>query len=612
MSPLKTISFEELRTRNESALNRVQYTPEVDVSTLTAYQRGRIQRLLSDRASLEDLASTQSQREAYGTEQWHESFVRLRDTTHYPDSTLEGDRLREHIWNAMPNSRFKRFQEAFCHPHQFIVPACNIDAKNTVTFVGNPEWNSMSLEPCLVSADRIPDELAADLHLVEFDESDTGNPYKRLQKKAQPEAIATLKKIWESAVPLQKRNHRLLSVQLPTDSVEARYAGTAGPDEAVVGSILYTREEENGRQNARNGNGKPRQLTVQHFDSVYGAHRKTLHETQSYGKEIEKLTALQGEVKALNGRLNRDWKQATPEAEKEAMRSEANTLILACRELLSACENKFKVQAHDLLGEIVDLKDKSDKTNVGASLAKMVAIINRLQSRFEEMYPKGGFNQQDHMVLETHIQQHEQTMRRFRDALQTNAGVVNDRLELFGSRDLSSKQTEGQSGGVLGRLRANPDDLRANIRLQPFLPYADKIRGKYEGLNSALRSRDLSASQDAIVQMHVIGKFQAVRTCFERVKEYIIDGENIPVSRIRDFVHRMNEVFSTLQIFPDHTVASYQDAFVHIRDELQRIEHGLAHYAGKDTDVGERTEMYGSLKKYIEQHNIEEILSTLP
>lgn len=611
MSPLKTISFEELRTRNENALDRVQYAPEVDVTQLTAYQRGRIQRLLSERASLEDLASTQNQREAYGTEQWHEQFVRLRDASQLTDSTLEGDALREHIWRAVPNSRFKRFQEAFCHPHQFIVPAFTVGEKNTVTFTGNPDWNSMSLEPCLVSADRISDELAAGLHLVTFDESDTGKPYNRLRKKAQPEAVARLKKIWESAVPLQKRNHRLLTVQKPNDATEARYPHTQGPSDETVGTILYTREEENGREEAR-GNGKPRQLTVQHFGSVYGAHRKTLHETRSYGREIAQLATLQGDMQALNSRLDRDWRKETHEAEKEAMRNEANALILACRTLLSACENKFKVQAHDLLGEIVDLKDKSDKTNVGASLSKMVAIINRLQSRFDEMYPKGGFNEQDRMVLETHICKHEQTMRRFREALQKNAEVVNDRLELFGNRDLSVRQANWQSDGVLGRLHANPADLQAHIRLQPFLPYANKISEKHADLSGALRKRNLSASQNAIVQMHVIGKFQAVRTCFERVKEYIIDGENIPVSRIRDFVHSMNEVFSTLQIFPDRTVASYCGAFEHIRDELQRIEHGLSHYAGKDTDVGERTEMYKSLKKYIEQHNIEEIVSTLP
>ena len=611
MSTLSTITFDTLRERNEQALDRVNYAPDVDISTLTAYQRRRVQQLLGDRTDLEDLASTQDQRESYGIEQWHNQFVRLRDLPQHPDSTLEGDRLRQHIWDAMPNSRFKRFQEAFSYPHQFIVPAFNIGERNSVTFVGHQNFNTMSLEPCLVSADRISEKLAVDLELVEFDENDERRPYQRLQKKAQPEAIARLKKTWESAVPLQQGHHRILTIQPSSAAVNDRYPDTEGPSNATVGTILYTREEENGRQQAQEQNDRPRQLTVQHFPSAYAAHRKTFHENHAYRREIDQLSQLQDDLRALNGRLDRDWKRDTSETEKGEMRTEAQESITQCRELLSACENKYKVQAHDLLEHINDLQDSSNKTNVGASLAKMVAVINRLQSRFEEMYPKGGFNEQDQMVLEAQIQNHERGIRRYRDNVQRNADVVHDGLQLFNGNGLSPDQVDSQSRGVLRRMHIHPDDLKG-IRLRPFTTYAGRLREKHDALDDALHERSLDASQDAVVQMHVIGKFQAMHTCFEHVKRYIIDGEHLPISRIRDFVHHLRELFSTYQVLPDHIVAGYEGTFQHMRDELERIEQGLEHYAKQDVDVSERTEIYKRLKAYLEQFDIEEMVMELP
>ena len=156
----------------------------------------------------------------------------------------------------------------------------------------------------------------------------------------------------------------------------------------------------------------------------------------------------------------------------------------------------------------------------------------------------------------------------------------------------------------------HPDDLNG-VQLRPFTVYAGKLREKCSALGSALRARNQRGAKDAVVQMHVIGKFQEVRTCFEQIKQYVIDGERIPIARIRDFVHHMNGLFSTFQVFPDHIVAGYEGPFTHMRDELERIEQGLAYYADRDVDVGTRAEIYKSLKQYIEQFDIEEMVTAL-
>ena len=148
MSSLTTITFGTLRDRNNAALDRTGYTPDGDFQQLTAPNRRLVQTLLTQRAGLEDLASTQQQREAYGIEQWHDDFVRLKDI-----SPSNNQRVDE--WDALRNSRFKRFQQAFSHAHQFISPPFVIDDPR-INFIGPPNFNTMSLAPCLVSADKIP------------------------------------------------------------------------------------------------------------------------------------------------------------------------------------------------------------------------------------------------------------------------------------------------------------------------------------------------------------------------------------------------------------------------------------------------------------------------
>jgi len=693
---------------------RVRYAPDVDIQTLTRYQCGRVQELLEDRAALEDLASTQNQREVYGIERWHGEFVRLRDIELPAGCRLDRERLAELVWESVPNSRFKRFQEAFCQPHQLIVPRFELTAGNSVRFPGIADWNQLSLAPCLVSPDRISDDLARDLGLVSYDEEDERQPVRRLWKKARPEAIGRIKKIWEATEPLQKGHHRLLSVQQPNQTVEERYPGIPGPAAENIGTILYTRERENGHRNGNGQNGHlPKQLTVQHFPGVYAAHRKTFHEQRVYQRETELLAGMLADLQTLNQRLNREWTRTAAPETKTALRAETQAMVARCRDVLRASkvsgsrnpwagggtgdftdaelsaflwydayqefpvnstasqqerlhmtdryrqwtmagrpgtkvrkyqplppgvsgpvnvvtedvpnpfmegakakqsssqqlQNVFKVQAHDLLTRIGNLTDSSQRVNVTAAMTQMVAAVTRLQRRFQEMYPKGGYNEQDQMVLETGIQFHEQRMRGFRSAVQENAPVLDEPgLAVFNG---SVSDTDNQTRNVLARMHAHPDELK-DIRLRPFTTYADRLRQGYGRLEDALRSQDRSCAKTAAVQMHVIGKFQGAHSCCEHIRQFIINGESIPLSRVRDFVHKMNELFSNYQLFPDHIVPEYEQGFLALKEKLDGIERGLTHYAKQDIDVGQRTEVYRRLKEYLDAFDIEQMATALP
>ncbi len=275
----KTLTIEEQRDCSNAGFEREEYNPTVDFSVPTNRRRNKIFELLDARAELENLASTQAQREKYGAEEWHRHFRLLRDVHTHPNLPQTGEALRTYLWNAIPYSRFKRFQELFSRPEHFMIPKFRVGGEGRIFFPlllnRNIDFNRMELLPCQVDGDRIPDALAESLGFCDFTD-DRGDPLARLKKKR--DAIPRLKKLWEAAEPIEERNQRILIIRGTENSVpQQRYPNVPGPSPAVIGTILYTKTA---RKN--HGSFPPRLLAVQHFASAYGAYRKTLHEANGY------------------------------------------------------------------------------------------------------------------------------------------------------------------------------------------------------------------------------------------------------------------------------------------------------------------------------------------
>ena len=608
----RSLELQETRIRaNETLVESSEGQAKGRLMARIRYARGRTQELLTNRADVENLASTQAQRSLYGgdegAERWQRDFVLLRDLHENAHVNVEGEVLRHFVWSKVPNSRFKRFQELFVRPEHLAVPRFEITKDGDVEF-GAVDFNAISLLGCLVSADRIPDDLAESLKLCDFTE-ENGDPFARLQKKA--DIIPELKKIWESTRQLQKGHHRLLAVEEPLPDVDSLYPGIRGPDPSVLGTVLYVREHENGhtmQTRAKKAAPPPRNLVVQHYESVYGAYRKTKREEITYDREITALTEMAGDIAHLNRRIDTQWMDASL---RDELRSTAGTIGLRCIDLLKKCENKYKIQARDLIEKFVDLKDASDRENVTVALSRMVAAINRFSKRFEDMDPKGGYNQRDRMVLKRQITAHEKGLGDYRTALEAaSTHILNGLALLNPAVKLSDAQRSSNVLGVERRLDLSPDRL-SPVQLRPFRTYRDALGHEYAGLHAALEDRDRNGAIDQAIKMHVIGKYQEVRVCFERMKECTLDPENIAVSNIRTFVTTLRNIFAERQIFPDHTVPSYAAPFDAMCRNLKAIEDRLAWYEGSDLDVSHRTEIYKKLKSYLDTFDIENIVRSL-
>ncbi len=592
---LTTITFATLRERNSRSLERAETPAEsADVTHLSSRQRRRIGILLEKRAHIEDLASTQNQREAYGVGPWHGDFVRMRDLHGYPGADAEGEALRARVWESIPNSRFKRFQELFCHPHQRIVPAFDIDGDNNITFRASPNFNTLSLQGCLVSPDLIADDLARDLRLCAFTDDDDRHPERRLQKKHA--AVPRLKKLWESSVSLQPNHHRVLVVSPPTPEIDAAYGEhVSGPDLQALGSILYVREEDQ-------EDGEPRKLLVQHFDSAYGAHRKTLHEAHVHEREINQLEKLQVSLLSMNRRLDREWKE--PER-RDGLRAECRALFDACIAALERCTNKYKVEAHGFVDDARELRDSRGRENITATMTRMVAVVKRFHRRYGEMFPKGGFNQQDRMALQRHIKGQETALCQFRQSIEHGASVIgNGSVALFGEKSMSADVVRSNVRGIQQRMEIDPHVIR-NVTVQPLLFYAAALHDGYLDLEAALLARDQRMAKDTVLRMHVLGKFQEIRSRCERLKADFVDADRISLSAIHVFVDNLQKIFNTFQVFPNEIVEDYREPFEDLQRGLADLQRQIDAYAGQDAEVGQRTEIARTLKEYLDSFDIE-------
>jgi hypothetical protein len=448
----------------------------------------------------------------------------------------------------------------------------------------------MSLAPCLVSADKIPEKLAEDLKLVEFTDQDrgSGGPLRRLVKKAQLEPINRLKFIFENAEQLQEDHHRVLRIK--------------DDDADLDGTILYTRTEENA--------DLPDAITVQHFKSAYAAYRKTLHEGGSYNEEIPNLALLRERLITLNRKVDREWKAETPQLQKDDLREKASVLLTEYTVVLTACTAEYKVLACELLNEAASFEDRTGKVNPSAALSKMVAAVRRLELRKTEVIAKGSYNHKDQMVLKGEIEGQESILKDARAGLQDKAHILASNLELFGTRTLSPAQVDAQVAGVMSTLGVHPDDL-ARVTLKPLSVYSRKLSEKLSALGTALIQRDKTAALDAAVSMHVIGKFQGVRSTFERVREHMADDKSIPLARVREFVSQMRTHVDNHQILPGHTVAGYVDAFTTVCERLQKVEDRLAQLSDA-TEATPSSDLYKELKTYLEECDLEGMVKELP
>lgn len=599
---LTTITFDTLRERNNTLLANAGI--DKPACELSKAEIRRIANHLPARIALEELAASGKQREAYGTQKWDQNFIRLRDLEPAPDSAKTALQLRQVVWDALPNSRFKRFQELFSHPHQVIVPRSMFSDSDHIIKPDTHTLNTCSLQGCLISADLIDDNFASQIGLVTFSNTELRRPAERLRRKADVSVLQNLKKLFEQSTPLdeKKRDHRVLLIN--------------NPEHSLHGSFFYTRQTGSAADHIHSENGQiaMRRLSIQFFPGAYEVFRKTQHTQSGYRLETGALSEMQNDLQQLVKIIDRDWRaEASPES-KDILRTRAIEIIARHHSTLENCPNEYKQAATVLLASSAELRDSLGRTNPAASMAKLNKAARTILKRMEEIRPKGRFNTQDSMLISGHIAANEAVFKRFRSAVEANAQVLDpkhiSRLAVFSEKPLSALQLQSNLNGLLVRLGVHPDDFK-DIQMQPFLPFAKAIQQQLLALRQAVADRNPEEAQRALVKSYLNWKLYAVHITFEHTKEKIAHATTLSLQEIRDFVGAVHTMFQARPVLPDVVVSTFEKPFMQMTATLLQIKQRLSAYSEQGVTLTEQARIYKDFKKYLDTFDLVETLREL-
>lgn len=562
---LTTASVVALREENSTLINQLSSALEGAAFPFRGQDKRvaeRLGRLFDRRLEIEEAAATHNQREHYGREQWDRYFVRMQEVRAPEGSGLTNEQVRNALWKLVPNGKFKRFQELFADPANYVVPNIFEVRDGTVRFTRPPDFNKISVSCCFVSPDRIPDEFAEKVGVVEWSDKERRSPLLRYLRKADVQVLDRLKLLWDAAALVSHREFRVLVVQRPSADLMKRYPSVESFPSGLHGTILFLREDLTGRVPHRNpilGPEKVRPLRVQHFTTIYDAHRKTLHEAFGYKTESGEIAPLRARGEMLRTRIANDYRKDAPAEVKAGIREQATETLREGVALLKDVVDGNKRKALDLMSRVVDFEDSTGRTNPLVVHNRLTHSTKSLGARLNEMRAKNRHNQTDEDLLReiiavegTILRSIERSIARQADALflpQRNNGTA--------SRSVLAAKLAPEV--VMSRLMPDRQSLDF-VGCRPFSTFGGLLRvGAFE-LQQALTAKDTSKAKAAVVKMHIINKLFSVNDNLQRMTEYLVDPEAVPMQALRTEVREMKEKLA-VRILRGVQVADHEERF---------------------------------------------------
>lgn len=512
------------------------------------------------------------------------------------------------VWQALPNSKFKRFQELFSAREDWVVPAFEEGAQR-VTFAADPK--RLSVAGCIVDPRRIPDELVKSLGLTSFSDS-LRKPLARLQAKAYPSVTEGLKAIWDASLELDQRNLRVLIVAQPSPEVMQRFPNAALPAQRALGSVLYTSENSE-RQQGTSERLAFRELQIAYYRSAYDARRKTAHQAAVYESETALLTGIENRVSDLVRRVNSEWKTETPESEKERLRAAAQSEITRDLEILKRCVNRFKKRAADLFETVGDLTDKLGRDNPSAALAKISTAAGNLKRRVGELFPRGGYNKQDEMMLHRCIEEQLGKISGYLKAVDDRAALktLDLPISLFAGSVENESAKHREIAGLKSRLGIRAGWLQG-ITAKPFVDYARELQRAEQQFDVALWNGERDQAKRALIKFDVIGRLSAAGAQIELMKLVLAREPVANPAKLQAIAGGAIKALSRALIFQSTEADALRHPVVELSGEIQRISSRLTEYSRGSLNETQAIAMGKKLKAHLDLINVAEIVRELP
>lgn len=598
-------SLSTLRTRFDRAVSRAEkISSESEAPVLDS--------VLKQREAFEKLVSTTPQmevfREQFGVD-WSERFTPVSTFAKQSFYGLEGKALVEHLWRQLPNSRFKRFQEAFCDPADYAIPKPNLQAP-CVEYPSREVLNTCSLAGCLVSPVRVPFKLLVDLGIV----PEPGGKISDLEAlaiKSEPRVIQTLKAVWASAEPIAQNNNRFVIVRPLRDDTSRYYPEARSLSNGVGGSLLYTRENVAiDRSSARNSRGSwtAPQIIPAFFSNVYAARRKTEHQNSSYQLETTTMGNLAVEWNELTTRARDEWRRNAPQEVKQEIRAALVTLVARTRHELSSVSHHRKQRAAERF-EALEQRLASGSNNITTHITAANAAVTDLERRLVHVPYKSGHNTVDCEQLSRIIKDGEHAFELMRTSLFAAGCRLRDEMTrrdgYFSQGGLSDEQRTGLANVLIARMKIPIAALNTVSPVRPLRAFEVAHRAAYTQLRNAILSQNAQATKEAMVKLVIYAKLQRANAIFEMLRSLTGRSEAVPLKELKRHASALRGLVEAQSAFPYSTVPEFNEIYRKLQRTVSTIASGLERYEQKGLDLDERTQMYSRLRAYLDKTDLE-------
>jgi len=613
---LSTAKFPELRDRsNARLLEVVGVLDELRLPTIDGNNRREIRNAIecsnrgfNKRREIEQLASTAPQRSEYGLSQWNTDFVRLSQVEVPENFPLGVEEFRDKLWRALPNGKFKRFQELFCDPHNFVVPGgFQVDSAGKISFPDELDLKNLSVKGCLVSIDRISDEFAESLGLIKFSDRERKSPFARLKAKGDIKLVNQLKLVWDGAKSLGDRDHRVLVVQKPDDELRARYSNVRRWPAGIHGTVIYTLEDQSGRITRENpplGPSEVRPLIPQHFSNMFSAYRRTLHVSQGYKNEQEVLVEMNGRLDLLGRRIGQHWRQGASTGQKNQMLEEVIATFTAAIDTLESVKDRNKAEAKALIGKVRDGLDSLGRRNPLVVQGRRSSAVNSLKERFQATLDKASYNERDRGILKGCLSAEGLTLQLTREAINKSGDMVSDNHLVF-RPDLAEGIRAKATKLLLDEIVPHRDSL-TKVYARPFSTYAGLLRIGAQELEEALIKGNLEASQKAVVRMQMVTKLCAMNVILEGIKEQLVVSEQLAIDPLLGRIKSVRDVLGS-RVLPEVQETEYEEGVDSIRAGLRGLYTRLQELRERKDTLGNQGPVVRELKQLLEDIDPEEV-----
>jgi hypothetical protein len=567
---------------------------------------------LREREAFEKLVSTTPQMNLYRSQfgvSWNERFTPVAVFAKQSFFGLEGKALMEHLWRKLPNSRFKRFQEAFCDPADYAIPKPNLQAP-CVEYPSREALNTCSLSGCLVNPTRVPFKFLIDLGIVSEPTCKLSD-LEVLAIKSDPVVIQTLKAIWASSTSLAPHNNRFTIVHSPREDTSRYYPDAKALSGVLVGSLIYTRENvaiDRSTVRQQRGPWTAPQLIPAIFSSVYAARRKTEHQNSTYQLETITIGALAVEWNELTARARAEWRRATPAEVKTEIRDALVRLVSRSRAELSNVDHHLKQQAAEKF-EALETQLSSGSNNITSFITAVNAAVNRLEKRLNQVSRKSGHNTVDCEDLTQIIMRGEHAFALIGNSLFSAGSRLRDEMTrregLFGQPGLSDEQKRDKATIILSRMKIPFAALNQVPPVRPLRAFEVAHRMAAVQLKNSIIAHNAQGASEALAKLVIFSKLQRANSIFELLRSLTRRSEAVPLKDLQRHARALRGVLEARSAFPYSNVPKYKEVYRNLHRTVSTIAKGLERYEHRGLDLDERTQMYSRLRAYLDKTDLE-------